>query len=530
MSEHLLSFSQQLLNSINPKLPEDVVAVQRGLLLYRQSMVYQLKHEPNRINASVQDVIPCEVELHLQQPTDSSCSCLQGTFCRHQLATFFTAYADIGSVSDWIQSWKNAQQGGAISSQSLQLQKAKELLLSDKPLERDYASWKAFIEETFTIQIDYSLNQSSYTLTTKWDVYLQRLKAKMPLEAPWKMLFLFVCYFQSYLLILRKLKKKNNSTTAKRFLEEEAFELIENMFYLMEQLTRISRPFAFDEFYNDIRQDLAELLEEQHVLEQSPIDVYRAIWTHLLKEKTWRKEEMQSLEMQITSSPNETLLIASIHLSFLSGNIDAVTKRLQDVQPKDYHLLTYWIRQFDEQKAAPFLQFVIEHIERYIDLTENPYRKKEFIQFFLPPVRRYCLNQKRFDVFERFCEACLPYSFVYYSHYLLDMQKYRKWVELCIHSNVEVEYLSKDELKLIQENEPTLLLPLYTNAVNEKIEGKNRQSYRGAVRYLKKIRTIYKKEKKMEQWERYIDHIQSANTRLRAFQEELKRGKLIHAE
>lgn len=140
------------------------------------------------------------------------------------------------------------------------------------------------------------------------------------------------------------------------------------------------------------------------------------------------------------------------------------------------------------------------------------------------------MKTQKLDTFEKYCEACLPYSFVYYSSYLLDVGKHKKWVELYLYSNIELDYISSEELKMVQQNDPTLLLPLFINIVNEKIENKNRQSYRAAVRYLKKIRTIYKKQKKLEQWERYLDKIQSSNKRLRAFQEELKRGKLIDAE
>lgn len=530
MSDELLFFGKELREIVSPQVPEDVVAVQRGLLLYRQNMVYRIQEEQDNITASVQDVVPCQVKLDLTNPTNSSCSCKQAAFCRHQLATFFTSYAGIASVSDWIQEWKSEKSKNAITRNSLQLQKAKELFQEDKPIENTYASWKAFMENTYTLHIGYHLHQPAYTLSSKWDVYFQRLKAKMPIESTWKMLYLFVSYFQTYLFILRSINKNDISAPARNFLEEEAQELVENMIYLMEQLTRISRPFAFDQFYAEIRNDLPELLKEQGTLTQSSVDLYRAIWTHLLKEKKWRRDELHHVNEQLASESNESLLAATIHLSFLTGDVEIVTKLLNKLHPKNYPLLTYWVRYFDEQKAEPFLKFVIQNIDAYITYASSHYQRKEIIQFFLPPVRKYCVNNKRSDTFEKFCEVCLPYSFVYYSNYLLDCQKYRKWIELCIYSNVELEYISKDEIKMVQDSDPSLLLPLYTSLVNEKIESKNRQSYRAAVRYLKKIRAIYKKQKKMDQWERYINQVQSSNTRLRAFQEELKRGKLIHAE
>ncbi len=529
MSDALLLFGEELQNLVDPQTPEDIVAVQRGLLLYRQNMAHQQKEGEDCITATVQDVVPCQVKLDLARPSNSDCSCKQSRFCRHQLAVFFTSYSGTASVSDWIQTWKNGKTSSPLRSNIVHLQKAKELFEEEKPVENTYESWKAYMEDTYLRQVEYALHQGTYTLSSKWDVYFQRVKAKMPLKAEWKLLYLFVGYFQTYLFLLRSLKQKDISPFARNFLEEEASELINNMFYTMEQLTRTTRPFAFDTFYKNIRDDLADLLEDQ-ALPSASTDVYRAIWTQLLKEKTWRKAELEQLNGKIAASPAKSLLAASIHLSFLLEDEKAVTELLNRLDSKDYPLLTYWVRYFDEQKAAPFLRYAIEHISAYMNYAENHYQRKEMIQFLLPYVRKYCINNRKYDTFEKFCEMCLPYSFVYYSHYLLDSEKFRKWVELYIYNSVEIEYIAKDEIKLVQDHDPALLLPLYTSMVSEKIAAKNRQGYRVAVRYLKKIRTIYKKLKKQELWERYINQVQSANTRLRAFQEELKRGKLIDAE
>ena len=62
------------------------------------------------------------------------------------------------------------------------------------------------------------------------------------------------------------------------------------------------------------------------------------------------------------------------------------------------------------------------------------------------------------------------------------------------------------------------------------IERKNRKSYKEAVRYLKKLRTIYKKLNKKTTWEYYLENLLEDTKRLRAFQEECQRGKLVHVE
>lgn len=537
MSNELLFYSEELKKQLNPQAPENIVTVQRGLLLYRQDMVYRKVEDPEFIKATVQDVVPCDVVLDLTEPAESSCSCKQGPICRHQLAVFFSSFSAVSSVSEWISTWKNENKG--LGKNVIQLQKAKELLQDDPALESSYQSWKEFMHDTFKKQVTYSLFQPSYTLTTKWDAYLQRVKAKMPLESEWRVLYLFITYFQTFLFTMNCLKKQDISNSARHFLEKEAQKLVENLYYIMnQQLTRISRPFAFDDFYKEIRKDMRQLLEEEGSLSHDCLDLYRAIWTTLLKEKTWRKEEYALLNAALEKvkstdkygDATRSVTVATLHLSLLTGQDDQVNTLLKEMKPSDYPLLNYWVRSLDDDKSAPFIVFVMNNIQKYLEEATNYYKRKEFVTFFCPFVKRYCFKTKNLDSFEKFCEASLPYSFVYYSNYLLDIGKHKKWVELYIYGKIEFEYISSEEIKIVLNSDPALLLPLFTSIVNEKIENKNRQSYRVAVRYLKKIRSIYKKQKNLEQWERYIDKVQNSNKRLRAFQEELKRGKLIHVE
>ena len=89
--------------------------------------------------------------------------------------------------------------------------------------------------------------------------------------------------------------------------------------------------------------------------------------------------------------------------------------------------------------------------------------------------------------------------------------------------------ISSDRIKILQNNAPEVLLPLYHQAIQADIDGKNRTYYKQAVRKLKKLRTLYKKMKRLDDWNDYFDILLTRTKRLRAFQEECKRGKLIDA-
>ncbi len=538
MSNDLLFFSDELQKLVSPKVPEDVVAVQRGLLLYRQNMVYRKTSEPEQIKATVQDVVPCHVTLNLSFPTNSSCTCKSGSFCRHQLAVFFSSYSALHSISEWIQNWKDQSAMAKHTQTLLQVKRAKDILLEETKIEKTYESWKTFMENAFIKNFGYFLNQPSYVLSTKWDAYMHRIKSKTPLEAEWRLLYLFIVYFQSYIFLLRTLQKPDISQSTRYFLEEESEELIENMYYMLEHLNRSSRPFAFDDFFKGIKGDLDILLQDKGDSAVISINAYRAIWSDLLKEKTWRLEELAFLENKLQNDdlPQKddeecnTILLAAIHLALLCGKNQQVPELIQKIRPQEFPFLSYWIRHLEEQKSGIFIEYIVKNIGHYFAFLNNFYRSKEFVSYLTPYVKNYCTKTQKMDLFEKYCEICLPHSFMSYSRFLLETDKHKKWVELYLYNNLDYKYISNDDIKIVQNSNPTLLLPLLTHIVNENIATKNRQSYREAVRYLKKIRAIYKKEKKLTEWDRYIELIQSSHKRLRAFQEELKRGKLIHVE
>lgn len=83
------------------------------------------------------------------------------------------------------------------------------------------------------------------------------------------------------------------------------------------------------------------------------------------------------------------------------------------------------------------------------------------------------------------------------------------------------------ELKAIEEHDSALLLPLYHQAAERAVLEKNRASYKTAVRLLKKLHGIYKQLGQDDRWEHYVYRLADKFSRLRAFQEELKKGKWI---
>jgi hypothetical protein len=121
----------------------------------------------------------------------------------------------------------------------------------------------------------------------------------------------------------------------------------------------------------------------------------------------------------------------------------------------------------------------------------------------------------------------LPYSGEIYEEALLRHEKWQEWVDyqLATVSN-PLEY-RVNELQPLEKKAPELLLPFYHQAIERHVLEKNRQSYKSAAKLLKRLSKLYKKMNREARWEMFFRAFTSRYSRLRALQEELRKGKLL---
>lgn len=144
----------------------------------------------------------------------------------------------------------------------------------------------------------------------------------------------------------------------------------------------------------------------------------------------------------------------------------------------------------------------------------------------------YCLqavgNSRFCQEFLKLIRSWLPRSLDCYAAYLLEKELLREWVELHIsYRGYNWDNIDKDVLRLIEAKEPAVLIPLYHQWAMTLIGGKTRKSYQAAVRLLKKLRVLYNKSKAIKEWNTFIYSLAARYPRMRALQEELRKGKLI---
>ncbi|WML46205.1 SWIM zinc finger family protein [Neobacillus sp. PS3-40] len=537
-SEQLQGLADEMRELLNPHVVEDVKLIQKGMMLYRQGMVWQLKINGDVATAAVQDVIPVRVELDLNFLGVSECTCPSEGFCRHLMAAFFAAYSRVGSVSEWMEKWREPVHA-VTSSAKWGMERARDLVKANGVMKPDYERWVQSFEESFDTLLKSSKSKSPYIIVELFGIYHRRIRAGAPMEQEWRLLYeLIGNVFTFKKLAAFSEELGHTEEMVKRSYLHLFQRMIDETEDLVFKIGLQTHPFAFDVFMEKFKNDSSELLTCARKLEYERIYLYRHLWTQLFKNRDWREgegEKIASLARGLQDWENPIpLLIGGIHQNVMLGNDDqalGLMGSMEDQSITPYML--FWIDLLSQQKAwrriGPMIELFSQKIKRYMEFLGSYYPCSSFTRLALKAVQPYCTESKRIDLFERMLLQTLPYSFHEYEYMLFDRRQFDRWGEL--HSFIGFHYtdLPKDRIKLIEKEQPEVLLALLHQSAQHEISLKNRSSYKVAVRHLKKLRTLYKKLKRLDEWQFFFDTLMEKTKRLRAFHEECRRSKLLDA-
>jgi hypothetical protein len=263
---------------------------------------------------------------------------------------------------------------------------------------------------------------------------------------------------------------------------------------------------------------------------------YFMVWSVLMR-KEWISREKAELEkkretyVKRQQSFAVECQFALTHLSFLQKKDQEAIQLLSHIKGNLLRYCYYWIgnlqatNEWDRQKE--WLDFSLELLEDYNGRMVDFHSKRNFTRQFLPLFEENARQTKDSSKLFEVMRSLLPYSYNEFNHYIVEQEDYETWADLQMVVGFHVVDHPRELLKRIEQTDLKVLLPLYHRAVNDAIQERNRPSYKLAVRYLKKLRTYYKKLKQVDRWNDFIVKLASEHKRLRAFQEELERGKLL---
>ncbi|SDN04369.1 SWIM zinc finger domain-containing protein [Bacillus sp. OK048] len=535
-NERIELLSEEIKDLLHPHVADDVKLVQKGLMLYRQGLVKQVQIWNAQITAMVQDVTPCHVKLNFSLLASSQCTCPHEGLCRHQMAVFFAAYSRVGSVADWVTEWREPMKEKSDIA-SWGLQKAKDLIKANGVLKPDYRRWV----ESFEVSFDTILNSKKYSspfiIAELFNIYNRRIKASAPVEQEWRLLYEVVGIIVSFKKLAVLTEKSQFAEDAVRRAYLSVFHnLIEDADELVFKIGVQSLPFDFDEFILHLKDDVFELLTVSSGLEQERIYLYRLLWTNLFKKKEWREQEIERIHERMKAAQEwenlNPLMVAGVHISILQQKdelaLDLIGK-IDDNVITPYML--HWIDLLSLTKAwkrvGPFIELFSSKLKGYLEFLRTYHSCAAFTRSALKAIRPYISENGKVDLYERTLLATLPYSYTDYELMLFERCQYDKWGDLQAFMGWSFYDLPKDRVKVVEKEKPEVLLGmLHQSALNE-INQKNRSSYKTAVRHLKKLRTLYKKTKRVDDWQYFLDNLMDKTKRLRAFHEECRRSKLI---
>ncbi|MEK4909536.1 SWIM zinc finger family protein [Niallia sp. FSL M8-0099] len=523
--------AENLMNLLDANDPQMKKVVEKGLLLYRQSFVYQVKFSNELVTGMIQDVTPVRATLDLDYVQQSSCTCHAEGFCRHQLALFFYLLAQVGKVSTWLENWRKPIENAEMLK-NLGIMRASDLLKEKKDKEPNYTDWIETLEKSFQSLMETNHNKP-YLIAETYYIYIRKIKAATPLQTEWKLLYLVIAHvftFKQLLIVSKKLD--HNTQTINRYYRHLFHDLMNSIEDNLYKLSNFTFPFAFDDFLISLKDDIRAILTIQPILAFECIQLYRLMWTDLFATKKWRQDELTQLSAN--SDPSFSEKIAMIHLEILLQKDENALKIIQSLDTQVTSYMLYWIDYLSSRKAWKrmdlYIPAFIQELKNYICTDDDDDYCYEFTQMAIRAILPYCLAMNKEDLLEKAYIHTLPYSYRKYEDFLYEKKQFDKWMDLFTMMGYGLDHLHKEQIKTLQEYDQSLLLSLYHRSIQEHIEGKNREHYRIAVRQLKKLRTLYKKLKKQTEFEQFLLVILERTKRLRAFHEECRKGKLIHAE
>ncbi|MBD2864792.1 hypothetical protein [Paenibacillus oceani] len=257
--------------------------------------------------------------------------------------------------------------------------------------------------------------------------------------------------------------------------------------------------------------------------------LYRYLWWGMLNHSEYCERELVRLQRQMkrpeaTLEQVELARLGLLHMRMLEGDEQTALELFaQQTVLKDPVLVVMYLHYFKQTDRWDTLQKWLRWMIPFMKQDDEEFLETYVHDFWEPLVKR---TGKQDELLQAMTEL-LPYSSDIYGELLLKMKRYQQWVDLQMTLDYSPGELDDSDLRKVSAGQPEMLLPLYHQSIERCIAWRKRDAYQEAAHYLTKLRDCYYKLKSPERWNEYFAHLRDKHSRLRAFQEELKRSKLI---
>lgn len=526
-----------LVNRIRPYFRSQIL--KRGWEYYLNHSVDNLETEGKSvITATVYGTTVYRVRMDLDSfPSRSNCSCPYGDSCKHMAAVLFEACGLAGlqpkqllspGIHAAISRTASEQKSGSSSLPDRQKNITKSPVTVPKATE-SVKEWHRY----FAKQVSKHPYYRAYYL----DMMYEKFNKGLLLHAKhWSPTIQRIYHLHVQLFILKQFDQFYQKHETNYYAYYDSSSVYRNVSArVVEEIVQLVRELNQEEAYRFHQQHLletADFLAEYAIPDHySPVNwsfLYRYLWANLLHYEPWVESERHRLQSELRNKQlhpiyRDGLIKGRMHFELMDGNdrtaMAIADNELSDKDPADFlgYLHSFYsLQQWD--RLVDWLRWMIPMIKQ---------SGQNYINVYLSYWKAVGQQQDFEDEGTAVMIELLPESYSFYANYLIEQQRYREWVDLNLLSGFTPFEVESVELKAVESNDIRLLLPLYHQSVERLIREKNRDSYRQAVRLLKKLDKHYRKLKEQERWRGYLQYLSKRYARYRAFQEELRKGKLI---
>ncbi|MGG3520730.1 hypothetical protein ABES33_12395 [Bacillus pseudomycoides] len=526
--DEIMMIANEFVQGLDPQQVADQEHVATARHLYRSGLVYNVDFDGYTLSGTVDaEGNVYSVHIPIRNIAESYCDCFAPTQCEHMLAVLLSAASSFGQVGEVLTLFKNKTKPSLPP-----IRTARQVLQSSAFEETDFTSWHAYFKSEYDAfkkeQTRLSYRQMYFLMSIFTDFHM-KLERKAPRVVAIHELFkLHGALFCFQKLLEEILDFETNKTYSYHQPINVVRLFVDKVESLVRDLKSESIPAECEPILQETARQVHDIFFSTDSYTQERFFIYRHIWGELLAEKSWIQEEEKRIDAKMNPLSKA---LASSHLFFLKEE-DHLAMVLLETQPAQVVGLYFdWLEDLlstmQWERAKNWLSFTYKQVKKTMNDQADPLFVKDIVRLFVMMYETYATHTNEQAGLEMILQELLPYSFTNYEQYVLAKKQYHAWTELHLLYGFEAIELLKEPLKEIEKEAPEAALPLYHLATMQAIEERNRKSYRRAVRYLKKLRMLYKRLKRTDEWHIFIVQIANLYSRLRALQEELRKGKLI---
>lgn len=492
----------------------DTRTIKKGWDYYRQGRVLSHREKsPDIVEGRVRGNEDYNLLIYPEHFLDSDCSCPVEGPCKHVLATFFKLYESYGDPQNVYLSLLGVK---PLAQRLNKDPKSEIALTATDSVEEWYKEFpKAFGPDTDDYNMLMNFHRARQTIVNNIKDWPENTKNLLLLNF--------------YMFFLNSLQGGLQRAYLANYYKHDLSLIVRDFFYVAERMD-FSR-LNYSE--KDLLSPVKELVRQNLIFSQenpvvSWLRIYRNLWGGNFRSIEQRDEEKIVIDRLSEQEKYPAHLyrinLARAHFSFLDGDFDKIK---QLVDSPEFLTLSHVIDYLDAIERAgswdhltKWLLWLLPYIDK-----GTYYDKEKVFQYISSHIVHF--DQEGQERLLGIMRKTLPRGIERFGWILISLGKYQDWVECHRLFHTEYFHFDKDQIKVIEKEAREALLPLYHQLVFSLIRKRRRDYYKLAVRYLKKLKAIYKKLKREEVWESYLNQLVSETRRLKAFNEELHKGKLI---